>query len=110
MVTVAYDPTFEKKIWKIKDRLLKLKVKNKILKIIDSPEIGKHKRYSRKSSREIYISPFRLSYLYIKTEEKMVFLDLYHKGNYSGTQNHYHGTSLCKDHRDPRDAVTKQGI
>ena len=79
MVTVAYDPSFEKKVRKIKDRLLKSKVKKKILKIIDSPEIGKPMRYSRKGTREVHISPFRLSYLYIKNEEKIVFLDLYHK-------------------------------
>ncbi len=79
MVTVAYDPTFEKKVRKIKDHLLKSKVKKKILKIVDSPEIGKPMRYGRKSTREVHISPFRLSYLYIKNEEKIVFLDLYHK-------------------------------
>ncbi len=79
MVTVGYDPSFEKKVRKIKDRLLKLKVKKKILKIIDSPEIGKPLIYSRKGTREVYIPPFRLSYLYLKNEEKLIFLDLYHK-------------------------------
>lgn len=79
MVTIAYDLSFEKKVRKIKDQVLKLKVKTKILKIIDTPEIGKTMRYSRKGTREVYISPFRLSYLYIKNEEKIIFLDLYHK-------------------------------
>lgn len=79
MVTIAYDPSFEKKVRKIKDQLLKLKVKKKMLKIIDSPETGKPMRYSRKGTREVYIPPFRLSYLYIKDEEKIIFLDLYHK-------------------------------
>lgn len=79
MVTVAYDPSFEKKVRKIKDQLLKLKVKKEILKIIDSPEIGKPMRYGRKGTREVYISPFRSSYLYIKNDEKIVFLDLYYK-------------------------------
>jgi len=79
MVTVGHDPSFEKKVRKIKDRLLKLKVKNKILKIINSPEIGKPMRYSRKGTREVYIPPFRLSYLYLENEEKIIFLDLYHK-------------------------------
>ena len=79
MVTVGYDPSFEKKVRKIKDRLLKLKVKNKILKIINSPEIGKPMRYSRKGTREVYIPPFRLSYLYLKNEEKIIFLDLFLK-------------------------------
>ena len=79
MVTIAYVPSFEKKVRKIKDKSLKIKIKKKILKIIDSPEIGKPMRYSRKGIREVYIPPFRLSYLYIKNDEKIVFLDLYHK-------------------------------
>ncbi|CAD7770434.1 hypothetical protein AIOGIFDO_00816 [Candidatus Methanoperedenaceae archaeon GB37] len=79
MVTIAYDPSFEKKVRKIKEQLLKLKVKKEILKIIDSPEIGKPMRYGRKGTREVYIPPFRSSYLYIKNDEKIVFLDLYHK-------------------------------
>ena len=79
MVTIAYDLSFEKKVRKIKDQVLKLTVKKKILKIIESPETGKPMRYSRKGTREVYISPFRLSYLYIKNEKKLIFLDLYHK-------------------------------
>lgn len=63
----------------MKDQSLKIKIKKKILKIIDSPEIGKPMRYSRKGIREVYIPPFRLSYLYIKNDEKIVYLDLYHK-------------------------------
>ena len=79
MVTIAYDPSFEKKVRKIKDQLLKSKVKKQILKIIDSPEIGKPMRYGRKGTREVYIPPFRLSYLYIKNKNKIVLIDLYHK-------------------------------
>ena len=36
-------------------------------------------RYARKGTRELYISPFRLSYLYLKEEDKIIILDLYHK-------------------------------
>ncbi|MCL7411398.1 MAG: type II toxin-antitoxin system RelE/ParE family toxin [Methanosarcinaceae archaeon] len=79
MVNIAYDLSFEKKVRNIKDQVLKLKVKNKILKIIDSPEIGKPMRYSKKGTREVYIPPFRLSYSYIHNEDKIIFLDLYHK-------------------------------
>ena len=79
MVNIAYDLLFEKKIKKIKDNLLKSKVKKQISKIIDSPEIGKPMRYARKGTREVYVTPFRLSYLYIEKENKIVFLDLYHK-------------------------------
>lgn len=79
MVSFAYDPLFEKRFKKIKDQTLKLKVKKQILKIIESPKIGKPMRYSRKGTREVYISPFRLSYAYLEKENKILLLDLYHK-------------------------------
>ena len=77
MVNVVYDPLFEKKVRKIKDTLLKEKVKKQIIKIINSPESGKPMRFSRKGTREVYIKPFRLSYLY--EGDKIIFLDVYHK-------------------------------
>lgn len=79
MVNVDSLPSFDKKIQKIKDGLMKLKIKKHIKKIIESPEIGKPMRQSRKGTREVYISPFRLSYVYIKEEDSIVFFDLYHK-------------------------------
>jgi len=79
MVIVSYDPIFEKKVRKIKDNSLKTKVKKQILKIVESPETGKPMRYSRKGTREAYVAPFRLSYMYLKEGNKIVFLDLYHK-------------------------------
>ena len=79
MVIVEYDSLFEKKIKKIRDNLFKLKVKKQIIKIIKFPEVGKPMRYSSKGTREIYIKPFRLSYIYLKDEDKIVFLDVYHK-------------------------------
>ncbi len=79
MVVVFYDSQFEKRVKKINGELLKAKVKKQIAKIIDNPEAGKPMRYTRKSTREVYIAPFRLSYLYEKSEDKVVFLDLYHK-------------------------------
>ncbi len=79
MVTVAYHPLFEKTIGKVKDTILQKKVKDQIRKIIENPEVGKPMRYDRKGTRKVYVWPFRLSYAYIKEEEKIVFLDLYHK-------------------------------
>ncbi|MEK6950014.1 MAG: type II toxin-antitoxin system RelE/ParE family toxin [Nanoarchaeota archaeon] len=80
MVTVEFGPVFEKKIRKIKHHLLKYKVKKQIEKVVNNPEIGKTMMYSRKGTREVYIAPFRLSYSYLKEENKIIFLDLYHKG------------------------------
>ena len=75
---IEYTSNFEKTISKI-DSSLKEKIYKQITKIIESPEIGKSMKYSRKGSRELYIKPFRLSYAYLKEENKIIFLDLYHK-------------------------------
>ena len=79
MVNVDFDGLFEKRYQKIKDEASKLRVKKQIAKIIESPETGKPMRHDRKGTWEVYIPPFRLSYAYIKEEDKIVFLDLYHK-------------------------------
>ena len=47
--------------------------------IKNNPEIGKPMRNVRKGTREVYIKPLRISYAYLKNEEKVIFLDLYHK-------------------------------
>jgi mRNA-degrading endonuclease RelE of RelBE toxin-antitoxin system len=77
MVTLVFDPDFRKKFDKIRDRTLKDKIAAQIIKLRENPEIGKPMRYGRKGTREIYISPFRLSYsIQIDT---IYILDLYHK-------------------------------
>ncbi|MEK6952515.1 MAG: type II toxin-antitoxin system RelE/ParE family toxin [Nanoarchaeota archaeon] len=63
----------------IKDRNLRIKIFKQIEKIINNPEVGKPMRNVRGGTREVYISPFRLSYVYLKEENKIIFLDLYHK-------------------------------
>ena len=79
MVNVDRHPQFAKIFEKIKDNVLKEKVKKQIEKIIENPEIGKPMMYSRKGTREVYITPFRLSYAYFKEKDKIILLDLYHK-------------------------------
>lgn len=64
---------------RIKDKNLRIRIFKQISKIIEFPEIGKPMMYIRKGTREVYTSPFRLSYIYLKEENKIVFLDLYHK-------------------------------
>jgi len=75
---IEYNPDFEKILNKI-DNVIKEKVKKQIMKIIQNPDVGKPMRYARKGTREVYIKPFRLSYAYISEEDKIIFLDLYHK-------------------------------
>ena len=60
------DQHFEELFKKIKDKAFKEKVKKQIQKIVENPEIGKPMMYGRKGTREVYVSPFRLSYTYIK--------------------------------------------
>ncbi|MBS3156147.1 type II toxin-antitoxin system RelE/ParE family toxin [Candidatus Woesearchaeota archaeon] len=79
MVTVDFEAPFKQRMKKVKDIGTKNKIKKQIDKIINNPEIGKPMRYNRKGTRELYISPFRLSYIYLDKENKIVFLDLYHK-------------------------------
>ena len=79
MVTVAYHPHFEKTIRKINDAGLKERIKQQIIRIINNPSAGKPMRYCRKKTREVYIPPFRLSYLYDRSMDTLVFLALYHK-------------------------------
>lgn len=61
------------------DNFTRDKVKKKIQKIITNPEVGKPMRYGRKGTRQLYIKPFRLSYVYLASEDRIVLLDLYHK-------------------------------
>ena len=75
---VDRDPHFEKLFSKL-DNNQKEKVKTQIRRIIADPEIGKPMRYARKGTREVYVKPFRLSYTYIAEENRVIFLDLYHK-------------------------------
>lgn len=76
---VRLDKLFRKKLSKIKNNSLIIQIKKQIKKIVEIPEIGKPMRYGRKGTREIYTKPFRLSYVYLLHENKIIFLDLYHK-------------------------------
>jgi mRNA-degrading endonuclease RelE of RelBE toxin-antitoxin system len=79
MVTYAYDKHFQKQFKKIKNSSFKSKILKQIEKIINTPDIGKPMKYSRKGTREVYIAPFRLVYAFLEKEEKIIFLDIYHK-------------------------------
>ncbi len=79
MLDIERNPNFIKKISKIKDNSLKQQVIKRIKKIIEDPTIGKPMRYARKGTREVYIGHFRLSYLYLPEENKIIFFDFYHK-------------------------------
>ena len=80
-IQIVYDSVinFLKIIKKINNVSVKNKIIKQIEKILENPEVGKHMRYSRKGTREVYISPYRLVYAYLADENKIIFLDIYHK-------------------------------
>ena len=78
MVTIVKAEKFERSFRKL-DTSYKQRVEKIAQKIIENPEIGKPMRYTRKGTREVYASPFRLSYAYNKEDNTLTFLDLYHK-------------------------------
>ena len=79
MVRVVYEKHFKKLFSKIKDNSFRDQVEKQIVKIIKDPNVGKSMKHNRKGTRELYVSPFRLSYSYSEIEDKIRFLDLYHK-------------------------------
>lgn len=79
MVEVIFTEEFKKTFSKIKDSLLKSKIIKQIEKIKNNPEVGKPMRNVRKGTRELYIKPFRLSYLFNKNILTIYILELYHK-------------------------------
>ena len=77
MVKIIFDLFFKKKFQKIRNKSTKEKIIKQILKIKENPEIGKPMKYNRKNTREVYITPFRLSY---EVKDEIIYiLDLYHK-------------------------------
>ena len=79
MVNVTFEEEFKKSFTKIKDKATKDKIIKQISKIKDNPEIGKPMRYERLGTRELYLSPFRISY---RIENNHIYmLNIYHKDN-----------------------------
>lgn len=79
MVKVLFDKKFKELFSKIKDNSTKLKIIKQIEKIKTNPEVGKPMRNVRRGTRELYIKPFRLSYEYLKDQDMVYILDIYHK-------------------------------
>jgi mRNA-degrading endonuclease RelE of RelBE toxin-antitoxin system len=78
VVEIRFDKKFGSIFSKL-DNFMKNKIVKQIQKISENPEIGKPMKYDRKGTRELYIKPFRLSYIYLSDINKVYILDLYHK-------------------------------
>ncbi len=79
MLEIDYKKGFLKIISKIKNESNKSKIKKQIEKILENPELGKLMMYGRKGTREVYVASYRLAYSYNPSENKITFLDIYHK-------------------------------
>jgi len=79
MLNIEHSSQFLSFLCKIKNKADQDRIKKQIRKIIENPEIGKPMRFARKGTREIYLGSFRLSYAYLQEENKLIFLDIYHK-------------------------------
>jgi len=79
MVIADFHPDFQRLFSKLKDPVIKEQIIKQITKLKENPKLGKPMRYTRKGTREVYISSLRLSYLYLREESKILILDLYHK-------------------------------
>ncbi|MBT3404744.1 type II toxin-antitoxin system RelE/ParE family toxin [archaeon] len=77
MVEIRFDKKFVEIFSKL-DNFIRTKIQKQIKKISDNPEVGKPMRNVRKGTRELYIKPFRLSYLIIN-KDLIYILGLYHK-------------------------------
>lgn len=81
MVEIRFDKKFTSAFSKIKDNSFKEMIIKQVDKISANPEVGKPMRNVRKNTRELYVGSFRLSYSYLKLENIVYILDLYHKKN-----------------------------
>ena len=79
MVEIRFDKRFEQIFSKLKEPLLRSMISKQVKKIIENPAIGKPMKHDRKGTRELYVKPFRLSYLHDANEDLILVLDLYHK-------------------------------
>jgi len=79
MVVVIFSPKFKQSFSKIKNKLLKERVIKQVSKIKTNPTIGKPMRNIRKGTRELSISPFRLSYAFHLPSNTVYLLEVYHK-------------------------------
>lgn len=81
MVKVLFEFRFERKFKRIQNSGLKNKILKQITKIGENPEVGKPMRYSRKSTREVYVGSYRIMYKYYREKDIIIFCDFYHKDN-----------------------------
>ncbi len=79
MVEFIFGKKFQNTFSKLKEDIIKKRIINQLKKIESNSEAGKPMMHNRRGTRELYLKPFRLSYVYNKNENKIYVMDLYHK-------------------------------
>lgn len=74
---IVYTQKFERDVRKIRDILVKDRLRKQIEKIADDPESGKPLRYGLKGERAIRIPPYRL--VYAVQQDRLILLRFEHR-------------------------------
>ncbi len=74
---VIWTDAFEEEVRKLRDNLVKERIKKQIAKIVNNPEAGKPLRFGLKGERTIYIKPYRL--IYALEDAKLYLLKFEHR-------------------------------
>ncbi len=74
---VVWTNKFENNLKKVKNNLIKERIKKQIAKIIKNPDIGKPLRFRLKGERTVYVKPYRMIYTVIK--DKLYLLRFEHR-------------------------------
>ena len=75
MVNIERSGKFKRNFKKLKEGVIKKRIKKQIIKIVDNPEIGEFLRGDKKGIRKIYIPTFRLLYRYHRDKNLIELLD-----------------------------------
>jgi len=74
---VIWTKKFEDEFKRVKNTVIKKRIKKQIEKIIKNPEVGKPLRFELKGERTVYIKPYRLIYSVIG--DKLYLLRFEHR-------------------------------
>lgn len=68
---------FSGKVARLNDEVLLERIRKAVARLGEDPLAGKPMRYGRKRTRELRAGPFRLSYVFLRNENRIVLLDFY---------------------------------
>ncbi len=76
---IVYTAKFERDVRKVRDNLLKERVKDQIRKLTETPEVGKPLKYGLKGEWTVRINPYRM--IYTVQGDTLILLRFEHRKN-----------------------------